>query len=377
MQKLRTKAIEMLIVSFSILPCFGADVLNGKRILTVNSGEVVALGLANHDKYLAAGSLQGDIFVWETTNWNQLFHLRDARSRLSNQGQSEYGGIQGFATSSTESILAVASGGSLFSVDLDTGVRTRLGKTDAASLAFTSNGILVAPTSKGRIEVWTRRSRWEREVFDVAGGLSDPSGISISLNGQLAAIASRGKGLVLFDITSHSLKSILSLAELEGDSARYGRQVAFSPDGEFVAAGVSKLKKRFLAVWDVGSAAVVFSSKSARPIWGIAFSPDGGFLATGDSEGNITLWRLTNWNKLCDFKAQGSEELAVQSKSEWVASGGGLPRIEISSPRECSQSLPSTSLGASANRASSERFGSQTRSLPVWLGRRSRLRQSP
>ena len=80
--------------------------------------------------------------------------------------------------------------------------------------------------------------------------------------------------------------------------------MAFSPDGQRLAAGVSNKVK----IWDIATGKELFALKGIGG-WGIVFSPDGQRLAAL-SGGGVKIWD----------SATGKELIALKGHAGWVGS---------------------------------------------------------
>jgi len=75
--------------------------------------------------------------------------------------------------------------------------------------------------------------------------------------------------------------------------------LAFSPDGQILAAGTSGKEVR---LWDLPAAAERPPLRGhRRTIHGVAFSPDGKTLASGSLDKTVKLWDLTRGEELATF----------------------------------------------------------------------------
>jgi WD40 repeat protein/DNA-binding SARP family transcriptional activator len=77
-----------------------------------------------------------------------------------------------------------------------------------------------------------------------------------------------------------------------GDTFASIRALAFSPDGQLVAAGTAAGE---VSLWRTTDAQLMAVLKDdAAPIWSVAFSPDGAFLASGATDRLIRVWDVNN-----------------------------------------------------------------------------------
>jgi len=99
-------------------------------------------------------------------------------------------------------------------------------------------------------------------------------------------------------------------------------QLAFSPDGAYLAVGSSSLD---LHVWRVRGASLAATlSGHTGKVLAAAFSPDGEVLATGSWDRTIRLWRVSDWSLITSWTAHDSYVRTLQFSPDgnWLASGG-------------------------------------------------------
>ena len=75
--------------------------------------------------------------------------------------------------------------------------------------------------------------------------------------------------------------------------------IAFSPDGEFFAAGISS---RTLNIWEVQTGTLFRTFKCDRRVSSVSFSPCGTMIASGGSDGTIRIWNLLSGGCFWAFK---------------------------------------------------------------------------
>lgn len=82
--------------------------------------------------------------------------------------------------------------------------------------------------------------------------------------------------------------------------------VAFSPSGEFVAAGSSCRVRsdwhRFIQIWEVATGRHKMDLRGhAAPVTALAYSPDGKEMASGSQDGSIVIWSLDKRKEVARF----------------------------------------------------------------------------
>ncbi len=100
------------------------------------------------------------------------------------------------------------------------------------------------------------------------------------------------------------------------------RSVAFSADGEYIAAGSREGR---VYIWRLGddSPTRVLSGQGSA-ILSLAFSPDGSRLASASWDRSISIWDTTTWDQVATLDGQRSaaKNLAFSSDGAWLFSWG-------------------------------------------------------
>ncbi len=156
-------------------------------------------------------------------------------------------------------------------------LHTMKGHTDQVTkLKFTPDGSrLISASHDTWVRVWDMDGK-QVDAFQPTGALDWTSavmGIGISPDGkQLATVPVDGP-VKLWDLASHK-----KVAELGGTGGYDISDVAFSPDGKFVAADLVT----GLFLWKIADGRALLGESTQINSMAFAFSPDGRFLAYGD-----------------------------------------------------------------------------------------------
>lgn len=158
-----------------------------------------------------------------------------------------------------------------------------------SSVGFSADGAVLVSTIKDAVAVWDLASGYTRQTWRSSNILCSaaisPSGGAVAFGG---GDRDRSGNLQLGGLDTRQ-SSPIALPEKSGAV----NAVAFSPDGELVAAGtwnglvgVSSTKTLKLVQSLAGHSGVVYS---------VAFNPDGTTLASADSRNSIRLWDTKTW----------------------------------------------------------------------------------
>jgi WD40 repeat protein len=121
-----------------------------------------------------------------------------------------------------------------------------------------------------------------------------------------------------------------ALRTLTGDPDTLLKDVAFSPDGQFVAA--SAWYTDLIQLWSVatGEPTMVLSLDSGIA-QSLAFSPDGSLLAAGMFDGSIRLWSLTDGRQTATLQGPASPigKLVFAPDGQTLAVGGQAGQLTL------------------------------------------------
>jgi WD40 repeat protein len=147
---------------------------------------------------------------------------------------------------------------------------------------------------------------------------------AFSPDGRLVA-ASGGDGLVrIWQMSDGTLLHSLAYPSFDpvADSIIAMHRVIFSSDGELLAtsSGANVL------VWRVSDGALVHQLTGASSPRSIAFSPDGQFLAAESNSRGAMLWRVSDGQHLKTFPMSNPDSVAFSPDGQWLAVAGASDR---------------------------------------------------
>jgi WD40 repeat protein len=179
------------------------------------------------------------------------------------------------------------------------------------------------------VKVWEVRD-WQ-EVAILTGHKDWVFSVAFSPDGKFLASGSGDKMIKIWDIERWR-----EVATLKGHKD-WVFSIAFSPDGKFLASGS---KDKTIKIWEVGSWRGVVTLKG-HEMWvrSVTFSPDGKFLVSGSWDKTVKVWKVGGWNEFVTLWGHEGEVSSVtfSPDGKFLASGSGDKTVrvwEVSSWRE-------------------------------------------
>jgi WD40 repeat protein len=260
------------------------------------------VSLAPDGRFLAAGSLDGRISVWDrktNTRRKTLFvspmagryvlAMEFAR-RLGPAHEENTETVLGQAFSSDGKLFAAAGSSGIVTVWATNGwqpVQTLPCTADGLTVSFAPGGYLLI-SQGGQVQFHDPYSGAERRHLG-SKAAAVVTCMACSADGKLLAVGRRDRRIQLWDLSSGRL-----LGEMNGHEDRINA-LAFTPDGKTLASASSD---RTVKLWNVATVREVGSLEAHRgEVYCLAFSADGSVLASGGrddgwpSMGEVYLWR--------------------------------------------------------------------------------------
>ncbi|MCD4685406.1 MAG: WD40 repeat domain-containing protein, partial [Anaerolineae bacterium] len=180
----------------------------------------------------------------------------------------------------------------------DAAPELRIASRGALTLVkFSPDGAhLATATAYGNIRVWTAAGALTHVFEEPRGEIHT---LAWSPDGALLACGGQDGMVYVWQIATGRRWLALRLPALEPDISPLGAPVhgvAFSPDGQHLAAGS---RDGFVRVWDAATGAPVrILKEKGRWITDIAYSPDGKTLAASRVDGSAWVWDAANGEDL-------------------------------------------------------------------------------
>jgi WD40 repeat protein len=227
------------------------------------AGDVLSIAFSPDGKYMAAGTSEKSIVVWDAANWQILSTMTE------NDG-------------------------------------------DVSALAFSRDGKLLASGHDDKVYLWDTSS-WKKKTKIKAS--RKVNALSFNPDSSLLAIArDENEGLV-WDVKKDKLYK-----KLKGHD-RNVAWIAFSPDGKQLATGSND---NSVMLWDASSGDKIKKlSGHSNNVGVVAYSGDGKYLLSGSNDNSISIWDPKTGNFMSAFTGHpnGICALSFLPNSHLVNSG--------------------------------------------------------
>ena len=252
------------------------DTGTGRRAATLAEGSAVAsVAFSPNGQMLAAGGLRGEVGLWDIGRRPADWHPGRRQPRLFCGVQPERRRRSPLGTWAAVSACGIPARGQ----------RTATLAEGALSIAWRSARtaqMLAAGDYGGDIGLWdTGGGQRERAATLAEGQPCLHCGVQPERPDARGRRLGRRYRPVGY---RHAVRRTATLAE--GGPVV---SVAFSPDGQMLAAGDAG---GHVSLWDIASGRRTATLSQGSPVYSVAFSPNGQTLAAGGSAGKIGLWNI-------------------------------------------------------------------------------------
>jgi len=213
------------------------DMVSGKNIRTLyeHSGTVCSVAYSPDGKYLASGSGDNTIRIWDIADFFKIVYASGINIRINMRTlQGHFGYVNSVAYSPDGKYLASGSYDNTIRIwDTVSGkiIQTLKGHT------FNVNSVIYSPDGKNlasgswdkTIKIWDAASG--RNIQTLEGHTSNVNSVAYSPDGKYLASGSKDTTIEIWDAASGKSIRILEEHSLDVHS------VAYSPDGKYLASG--------------------------------------------------------------------------------------------------------------------------------------------
>jgi WD40 repeat protein/predicted Ser/Thr protein kinase len=262
-------------------------------------------------KFLASGSDDKTVKVWEVGNW-RVATLKGHRKRVYSVSFSPDGKF--LASGSGDETVKVWEVGNWWEVT------TLKGHWSLLSVTFSPDGKFLASGSWDKtVKVWEVEG-WQ-EITTLEGHRNWVRSVTFSLDSKFLASGSDDKTVKVWEVGSWQ-----EVTTLEGHRKEV-HSVSFSPDSKFLASGS---EDGTVKVWEVGSWKEVATLRHRNWVYSVSFSPDGKFLASGSWDWTVKVWKVGSWQEVATLRhGTGVNSVTFSPDGKFLASGGYDKTVKV------------------------------------------------
>ena len=275
------------------LEILSGDENSGESRILQGSNIIYSAAYDASGEYLASGSLDGTITIWNLKNGKS--HTLEGHSA----------GVRSVVYSPDGKYLASGSNDKTIRIwDIVSGESLVLeGHTDkVGSVAFSPNGRYLASGSNDKtVRIWDLKSNIIQVLHVLSGHRGSIESVAFSIDGKHLASGSYDGSVRIWNTESGECCYHIS----NSHSSRIF-SVAFSPDGRSMAGGYLD---KAIRIWDLKNMECHVLEGHLSWIFSVAFSPDGRYLASSSRDKTVRIWNL-----------QSGECRVLSGHSDWVYS---------------------------------------------------------
>ena len=282
------------------------------QTLTGHSSQIRAVAISPDSQFIASGSADKTINLWELDGGSLVYSLRDHTNW-----------VRGVAFSPDSKTLVTCSADKtikLWEVNSGKLILTLAGHANGVSaVTFSPNGkIIISGSDDGTVKLW------EIKTGNLLYTLTEQSGyvlsVAISPDGKMVACGC-GEIIKLWDLRTNNL-----IGELIGHSG-WVRSIAFSPDSQIVASGSEDYT---IKLWLDGKLLRTLDGQTSR-VSSLAINPEGKTIISGSGDNTLKVWHLESGKLISTLRSHSdavwSTSLSVDGQA--IASGSADNTIKI------------------------------------------------
>ncbi len=281
---------------------------------------IASVALSHDGKYMAVGSFNGRICIWQVADGKPLWTLT-GHSRM----------VWSIAFSPDSQMLASGSydrSVKLWDVSSGRCLKTLQGHTEwVREVNFSADGRMLATGGDDEtIKIWNIQNGACLQTF--SGHTGAVWSVTFHPDGKVLASGSNDGTIRLWDVCNGQCLSTLC-----GDDGQIF-SVAFSPDGQTIASGGD----RGIRLWDATSQQGLKRLQGSTGwIWSVAFTPDNR-LVSGSDDGMLKVWDVSSGQSLKTFQGHRARVWSIAlAGAHLLASGShdGIVKLWDTTSGQC------------------------------------------
>ncbi|AKV68118.1 MULTISPECIES: serine/threonine-protein kinase [Microcystis] len=286
------------------------------KTLTGHSDEVFSVAYSPDGRYLASGSIDQTIKIWEVATGKELRTLTGHSGGVFLVAYSPDGRyLASGSIDQTIKIWEVATGKELRTL-------TVYSYLYGADVVYSPDGRYLASRSDDKtIKIWEVATG--KELRTLTGHSGPVLSVVYSPDGRYLA---SGGGLRDNTIKIWQVATGKVLRTLTGHSD-WVLSVVYSPDGRYLASG----SRQTIKIWQVATGKVLRTLTGHSDwVWSVVYSPDGRYLASGSYQ-TIKIWEVATGKELRTLTGHSDSVNSVvySPDGRYLASGSGDKTIKI------------------------------------------------
>ena len=252
------------------------DAKSGEKLKTLegHSSYVNSVSWSPDGRYLASGSVDKTVIIWNAKSGEKLKTLKGHSNSVYSVSWSPDGNYLASGSDDKTVIIWDATGGEK--------LKTLKGHSDyVESVIWSPDGKYLASGSLDKtVIIWDANSGEKLKTLE--GHSSFVRSVSWSPDGKYLASGSGDETIIIWDATDGEKLKIL-----KGHS-NVVKSVSWSPDGKYLASGSWD---KTVIIWDANSGLCIQTLEGhSDDVESVIWSPDGRYLASGSADKTVKIW---------------------------------------------------------------------------------------
>ena len=286
--------------------------------LSEHSDDVWTVDFSENNEWLASGSYDDTIKIWNTSNWSEITTLTGHSDDVISVDFSENN--EWLASGSWDDTIKI------WNTSDWSEIKTLTGHPDGiTSVDFSENNKWLSSGSGahnyGEIKIWNT-SDWS-EIKTLTGHSSNVWNVDFSENNEWLASGSLDNTIKIWNTSNWSEITILT-----GHSENV-YCVDFSENNEWIASGSYD---NTIKIWNTNNwSEITTMNGHSSSVRGVDFSENNEWLASVSQDNTIKIWNTNNWSEIKTLNGHFSYVMCVDfsKNNKWLASSSSDKTIKI------------------------------------------------